>query len=538
MSSATINPPKKSASLAPMQGERQDQFFDRASRALRKSIPSVNRRTVEVLRMWKESANAAEMNDRAENQFPESEYVHFGPRCIFLEHTIPGGEQQEKIVYDRDALQKLVNWANYRIADSATYAAISDGHTPDETERAAGKAAPDVLGYAGPFYLGLLGDMEPKWSIYADEWVHKADLERFKRLQRRSPEVWCSEPMESRTMDPIAALGAETPRLDSGMNPYSRCTDGKMVMRYSAAGGPMVMAGPNNSYIPGDKPKTTVDYSGASKMDMSVAPAKPDLGSVVAEAFQALLPSLVQSINQSMSMDPADNTDEPDAPLGEDTVNTDEVDNVVAESPEAPVVAEEVAVDDPDDLKYKAMGADCYAAYQAGKSKSKYSRREAPKVDKEVHAMIAKQQNQLIEQSKQIKALQETNEKTVRYHKRSEQLNSLANQFDFDPEEELEITEDMNDGQFDRHATKVITKYAKRDDVTSFGLFVDPDPADEAQPTRYSKGSSSNVSAAQIERYSREAADNAARKNGEARKKVTTFEAEYEAICKRHGVAV
>ncbi len=424
-------------------------------------------------------------------------------------------------------MQKLVNWANYRIADSATYAAISDGHTPDESERAAGKAAPDVLGYAGPFYLGLLGDMEPKWAIYADEWIHLSDLARFEKLQRRSPEVWCSEPMESRTMDPIAALGAETPRLDSGMNPYNRVSDGRKVMRYSAAGGPMVMAGPNNSYIPGDKPKTTVDYSGASQMDMPVAPAKPDLGTIVANAFTALLPSLVQSINQGMSTDPADNDEEPDAPLGEDVEADPEAPaEVIPEADASP--EEEIPVEDPDDLKYKAMGADCYAAYQAGK-KSKYSKREAP-VDKEIHAKIAQLTAERIEDRKKIAALEKTNADTVRYHKRSETLNALAADHEFDPAEEQELTADLTDEQFDRHCTKVIAKYAKRDEL-SLNLFDDP------EPTRYSRGGS-KTNNAQLEKYSREAQEVAAQKNGAARKKVTTYEAEYEAICKRHGVAV
>jgi hypothetical protein len=59
-------------------------------------------------------------------------------------------------------------------------------------------------------------------------------------------------------------------------------------------------------------------------------------------------------------------------------------------------------------------------------------------------------------------------------------------------------------------------------------------------PTLGPDGPGANVSrfnVEQIERYSREAASIAARKNA-AKRGSTTFEAEFEAICKQHGLAV
>lgn len=516
-----------------MQGERQEQFFDRASRALQKSIPSVNRRTVEILQLWKESPEAVELNEKAESRFTPDEYTHFGPRCIFLEHIVPAMGESEEIPYGRDNLLKLVNWANHRIADSETFAAISEGHTPSEEERAAGHEMPEVLGYSGPFYLGLLGDREPKWAIYSDEWVHNADLEKFKKLQRRSPEVWCSEPMERRTMDPIAALGAETPRLDSGMNAYCRAGDGKTVMRYSAAGGPAVMPGPTNTYIPsGERRNTVVDYSGGTMDLPGAAPAKPDLGTVIANAFMAIIPSIAQAINQAMSTDPADDTTEPgDTPRGMEPEPEVPVEEPVA--PEVPAAPAEPA--DPDDDKYKAMGADCYAAYSAGKAKSKYSKRGEPAVDASIHATIAKLQKQILDQKAEIDGLKKVNSDTVRYHKRSQTLAGLSQEYTFDPAEELETTNDLNDEQFTRHCEKVVTKYSKRDDVTAFTIFDDPTvPTDTMDRSLNGK----RISEAQIQRYSRQAQDRAVQKNGMSKKPITTFEAEYAAILKEHGVAV
>jgi hypothetical protein len=227
-----------------MSGETQLQFFQRASRALRKRIPSVNRRTLRVLKLWADSPNARALCAKAAEQFPAGKFVHAGPRCVFVEHTVPASRDGSRgeIKYGRSELQHLVNWANYRIRNAGNFAAISDGHTPSQEEKVNGVSDPDVLGYAGPFYLGLLGDVDPRWAIYAEEWVHSQDVPRFMKLQRRSPEVWANEPIQSRTMDPIAALGAATPCLDSGMNPYCRSSDGRLVMRYSHLPGLSVSA--------------------------------------------------------------------------------------------------------------------------------------------------------------------------------------------------------------------------------------------------------------------------------------------------------
>ncbi len=522
-------PTKPEPTLAPMQGEKQDQFFDRANRALAKRIPSVNRRTNEILKIWTRSPNAAGLNEKAQSRFSDDKYIHYGPRCVFMEHTVPSGEDRPEIVYNRNALQKLVDWANHRIADTETFAAISEGHTPSEEEKAAGITQPEVLGYAGPFYLGLLGDVEPKWSIYADEWVHAEDVGKFEKLQRRSPEVWVSEPIERRTMDPIAALGAETPRLDSGMNAYKRASDGQQVMRYSAAGGPMVMPGPQNTFIPsGERRKTVVDYSGASKMDMPGVAEKPSVGAAFGKALMELLPSLVQSIDKQMSPDPADQ-DMPadDTPRGMDP----DVPDAVPDAPEAP--GNDVP-GDPDDDKYKAMGAECYAAYSAGKSKAMAKYAKGGTVDRETHAVIARQQTQMLAMKGEIASMKSSLEQERRDVLRYSKLSELGQSYELDGgvQGELELVKDYTDAQFDKHCEKVITRYSKRDDVTAFTIYDDP----TVRVDQYS-GRGAKPSEQQIEQYSREAAERAANKNFK-KANSTTFDAELQAILKDKGVAV
>lgn len=519
-----------------MQGERQEQFFDRAMRALAKSVASINRRTVEVLSLWCASVNDQDLRDKAFLQFPEDQFKHYAPRCVFLEHTVPASADgsREAIVYDRTALQQLVNWANYRIRNSDNFAAISDGHTPTAAERQAGHKMPEVLGYSGPFYLGLLGDVDPKWAIYADEWVHIDDIPRFNKLQRRSPEVWVNEPIENRTMDPIAALGAETPRLDSGMNPYCRLESGhdvyreleqsELIMRYSASTFP----GPSNTFIPGSEKGRKQRYGVSTMPPMNQNPADqaqdaPDIGEAVARAIQSVMPTIVQAVQQEMSGGSPDAGDDDGGPPqpGESAPVPDEPRGGTPDAggPQKPP-------GDDEDARYKAQGPAIYGAYCAGKrSTMQYSRNGD--VDPSFYKRLAKLEvdnrkltSQLTEERN---ARQLEQQDTMRYAR----LVELSRDHDFDPAEEMKTVIEFTDEQFQRHCDATVAKYARRDDVTNLQIFDDP----TAQADHYNRTGSAHrePTVAECEQYSRMAADEAARKNS-LKRGSTTFVAEYDAL--------
>ena len=186
---------------------------------------------------------------------------------------------------------------------------------PTLEEKSTGRPDAEVLGWCGPFYLGLFGNVDPQWSIWADEWIHNEDLDRAYKLQRRSPEVWCKEPIERRTMDPIAMLGSETPRLDSGMNLYSLRADGQEVMRYSM-GMAVAMPCATNSFVPGSetgKHKYGADNMAFPPKDETAKPpdanaqktpptdkpepaASGDIAAVVQDCLKELMPSIVQAV--------------------------------------------------------------------------------------------------------------------------------------------------------------------------------------------------------------------------------------------------
>lgn len=606
------------ASLAPMMGETQGQFFDRAFRAIKSTIPQVNQRTVEILKLWQQSQNDQDLREAAATRFPADRFMHFGPRCIFLEHVIPdapevkhptSGAVVRKAVegtnYDRVALQKMVDFANYRIRNAGQFAAISDGHMPTPEEKSSGQPDADVLGYSGPFYLGLFGNVDPQWAIFSDEWVHNDDVARFQKLQRRSPEVWHKEPIERRTMDPIAALGSETPRLDSGMNLYClRAADGQEVMRYSMA---MALPGPNNSYVPGAASDQKKKY-GANSMippvaqknnppfnSMDATQAQPSndsdtdqMAAMVAEIVSQLMPSIVQSVQDKLSANnptdgdavPSDNDMDPNAPPDDDNVprgvdpsdslDGGDVDNgsqaqangQVAQQPPAalnqpatssvpgaspagvpapnkqssPAPSAPQAADD-DQKKYAAMSPECGMAYAAGLQKGRqsvttnYSKGSA--ADDGLANVVASQAERIKALEKQMQdqsdAIAQERSDAMKYSR----LVDLSREYAFDPREEMELVADMSEDQFERFATKGITKYARRDSLENVELFDDQ----TVEVERYSRGGASpRVSADQIKKYQRQAEDVCLRKISKGEK--PDFNEEFAAICKTNGVPI
>jgi hypothetical protein len=443
-----------------------------------------------------------------------------------------------------------VDWANYRIRNSDNFAAISDGHTPTAQEKSAGIEMPEVLGYSGPFYLGLLGDVDPKWAVYADEWIHNEDISRFNKLQRRSPEVWVNEPIEQRTMDPIAALGAETPRLDSGMNPYCRRWDNdQLVMRYSAMSfpSPAAFPGPSNSYIPDSErgrksPKQRYGVSAMPKPDMN-EPGTPDIGGAVARALEAVMPSIVQAVEQELAGGGDDvETEEPmnnpepgetepvptpgaqGEPTNSGTVPVPRGDN--EPGAEASLDEEPVAQPNPkppgadEDARYKAQGPAIYGAYCAGKKSAMgampYARGSA--IDPSIHKRLAKLE---VENRQMRTELNNERQDLARYSR----LVPLAQEFEFDPNDEMKTVIDMTDAQFDRHCDVTIKRYSKRDDITNLQIFDDP----TVEVDQYGRGRSANEpTVEECHRYSMMAGDIAANKVASGQK--TDWQTEYDAL--------
>lgn len=161
---------------------------------------------------------------------------------VFDEH-----EADDGVVYGPEELEAIAENCNRRIRDTGDYVALTDGHTPDPDKHAEGKQ-PEVLGLAGPFTVGEIGNERPRKCIMARFRLFKDTANRAMRLPRRSVEVWQEKDPKDRYFDPIALLGAETPRRDLGMiYRYGKGGEKVKVCRYTAT-----FPGGSNTFIPGE----------------------------------------------------------------------------------------------------------------------------------------------------------------------------------------------------------------------------------------------------------------------------------------------
>lgn len=218
----------------PRSDESQAAFVSRAHEELAGEFPDTDQRNAVIFRQWREHRGGSDSVERkAREKFNSKRFVKIPDVCVFTEHTTKDREGNT-VVYDKAALEKIAARCNERILDTGNFAPITLGHTPTEEELAAGAQMPDIAGFAGNFRLGLKGNKNPRWAIFQDEYHFAEDAQKLEKRPRRSVELWTEERMEDRFFDPIAALGAETPRLDTG-HAYSRRPgpSGKCVAKYA-----------------------------------------------------------------------------------------------------------------------------------------------------------------------------------------------------------------------------------------------------------------------------------------------------------------
>lgn len=285
----------------PEPGETQPQYAVRFHSVMQEKIPLTDYRNRLMLALWKKYG---QQNPLIEHQVQQrfggqsKRYKRVENVAEFTEHRTKhkGRDGEERpVIYDRRALEAVLNRCNERIADTGDFSPISDGHTPVEE----GGKMPDVLGYAGPFYLGQIGNTNPRWAIFADEWHDQSEAARLEKLRRRSPEVWMEERMEDRFLDPVAALGAETPRLDMGWSGYSRTRDGRQVMKYS---GPAVFPGQFNTSPAGGGKDKKQRYAPENAMDPQQG-SNPQVEQVANMVMQMIMASDVWTALQEAVQD-------------------------------------------------------------------------------------------------------------------------------------------------------------------------------------------------------------------------------------------
>lgn len=325
--------------IEPHDHEDESEFAERAHHALASSIPDADERTKAVFDSWRDARGESEEEKAAHSKFPDDQYAHIENVPVFMEHEYPryllerdgrpkldADGRQLKVVekYDLDALKSICANLNYRIRNTKDFSPISDKHSP---KKGSEESKPRLFGFSGPYGLGQVGNEDTKWAIIAkkEHWFKdKAHLAR--EYPRRSPEVYLGRPMEDRILDPITALGADTPALDMGIHYSQDESSGELVACYS---GPPItahyeapcFAGGGNTFVPEPLSVKKKSYAEAPQAAAPAAPApttNPGSSSVLISPedantiIQALMETeVMQWATAQMMADKAPKTDDP-----------------------------------------------------------------------------------------------------------------------------------------------------------------------------------------------------------------------------------
>lgn len=217
-----------------------------------------------VWAMWNRYRGPTDEEKVALKKFSPDKYQHVPGVCVFAEHetTTANGEHRK---YDLKELAKIVRGNNERISDVGAFPAISDGHTsnPDDPN----PRDPDIVGYAGNYRLGLIGRKNPRWAIFQDEYQLKEAAPILRKRPRRSVELWSFKDGRAH-FDPIAAIGAEAPRLPLPQRFSTFSHQDATVERYTFSGGGYTAPAAGNTFVqsmggskPPNKSKTKSTYA-------------------------------------------------------------------------------------------------------------------------------------------------------------------------------------------------------------------------------------------------------------------------------------
>jgi hypothetical protein len=228
-------------SITPAQGESERAFVKRAHQSLMQSIPNPDQRNQIVWNAWDQSHGNA-LRDRARGMFTQDIYRHVPSVAYFHEHSTIGRDGSPH-VYGFDDLANIVDGQNQR-ADTDCYSAIASHHTSDLHKGP--RFEPETVGYAGVYRLGMIGHNQPKWAVFADEFHKKDQADLFDKRRRRSVEVLRFKDGRPPVLDPIATLGADSPRLNLPVARYE--AENAVVERYSFVAPAAV--GATSSYVP------------------------------------------------------------------------------------------------------------------------------------------------------------------------------------------------------------------------------------------------------------------------------------------------
>ena len=230
--------------------ESFDRYSIRAQRALFRAVPDAFERLGLIRQTWNDHRGPTPEEQLADRTFAPDRYRKVRDVCVFSEHDTTDSQGKPR-KYRLRELAKLVRYNNERALEKQAFAAIADRHTTNPGDP--NPSEPRVIGYAGPYRLGLIGSRKPTWAIFADEYRFPDEDRTFRDKNRRSVELWTDKARGLMWFDPITTCGAEAPRLALPAQ-YSQVTNqGVTLERYTA--GAFGMPGVGSTYVPGFRAK-------------------------------------------------------------------------------------------------------------------------------------------------------------------------------------------------------------------------------------------------------------------------------------------
>jgi len=489
-----VDPAIVASRIQPSRGEDQPSFSIRFHDSMRRMVPDTSARNTMMLSAW---ADADGMGAAAAANYPVEQYRR-ATGCEFKEHVARNSDGSES-VYSRDELAAMTRNMNRRIADTGNYGTITDGHTPVDPR----DPQPPVLGHRGPYYLGQIGQVTPRWAIFSTEHATHANANTLKGRPTRSAEVWRSPRVEDRIIEPLAALGAEAPRLELGTVRYAQLHSGQHVERYMAA----AMPGPMSTHISGGRDKYAADEPEPNAMAESRL-SPEEIQAISSQCVDAIMSSAQFQFVTSLMQSGDEPDEDPDADPGMDPgMDAD------ASPDDSLDAAQDAAVGGPTQEPSPADSGDAppFAPESASTPEPPAPEPPAPSpapapapappaaTDNYAEPdtggdQIAALQREIATLKQQIDALQKASGPPAEQYRRERFVGLQRDGYQLDVDNEMSMVADFNKPQFERYAASLTSRVRipMADIVGQIPRGVlpeDPSPQDGTDPQmeRYSK---------------------------------------------------
>lgn len=193
----------------PTDAESYEAFAIRAHHELKGSLSDPEERNLVVEELWRDRRGLTPAEQMCADKIDPERYEKVPNVCYFIEHETTDTQGNPRKYTAKD-LAEICQHGNYEIADVGAFPTIADRHNTKPGDP--NPVEPKTLGLIGGYRLGMVGRLNPRWAVFADEYRDKTKLEELRDKPRRSVELW-SFPDGRRKFDPVAALGSRAPRL-------------------------------------------------------------------------------------------------------------------------------------------------------------------------------------------------------------------------------------------------------------------------------------------------------------------------------------